>query len=74
MITSKRRLEDVYEPFLLQQGFLGRTPRGRALVIGTSLDLAAALCLAAQHVARQLEADGDELVRREIEAAGGHRR
>ncbi len=22
-------LEDVYEPFLLQQGFLGRTPRGR---------------------------------------------
>jgi Holliday junction DNA helicase RuvB len=22
-------VEDVYEPFLLQQGFLGRTPRGR---------------------------------------------
>jgi Holliday junction DNA helicase RuvB len=22
-------IEDVYEPFLLQQGFLGRTPRGR---------------------------------------------
>jgi Holliday junction DNA helicase RuvB len=22
-------LEDVYEPFLLQQGFLQRTPRGR---------------------------------------------
>ncbi len=22
-------IEDVYEPFLLQQGFVGRTPRGR---------------------------------------------
>ena len=22
-------IEDVYEPYLLQQGFLGRTPRGR---------------------------------------------
>jgi RuvB C-terminal winged helix domain len=22
-------VEDVYEPYLLQQGFLGRTPRGR---------------------------------------------
>jgi Holliday junction DNA helicase RuvB len=22
-------IEDVYEPFLLQQGYLGRTPRGR---------------------------------------------
>jgi len=22
-------IEDVYEPFLLQQGFIGRTPRGR---------------------------------------------
>ena len=22
-------LEDVYEPYLLQQGFIGRTPRGR---------------------------------------------
>ena len=24
-------LEDVYEPFLLQQGFLTRTPRGRCV-------------------------------------------
>jgi len=22
-------IEDVYEPYLLQQGFIGRTPRGR---------------------------------------------
>jgi Holliday junction DNA helicase RuvB len=26
-------LEDVYEPFLLQQGFLERTPRGRAATL-----------------------------------------
>ena len=26
---ARDTLEDVYEPFLLQQGFLGRTPRGR---------------------------------------------
>ncbi|MGL6103477.1 MAG: Holliday junction DNA helicase RuvB C-terminal domain-containing protein, partial [Exiguobacterium acetylicum] len=24
-------IEDVYEPYLLQQGFLQRTPRGRVL-------------------------------------------
>jgi Holliday junction DNA helicase RuvB len=26
---EQETLEDVYEPFLLQQGFLERTPRGR---------------------------------------------
>ncbi len=26
---EKNTIEDVYEPFLLQQGFLNRTPRGR---------------------------------------------
>jgi holliday junction DNA helicase RuvB len=29
MSEARDTLEDVYEPFLLQQGFLGRTPRGR---------------------------------------------
>ena len=24
-------LEDVYEPYLMQKGFLGRTPRGRVV-------------------------------------------
>jgi Holliday junction DNA helicase RuvB len=26
---EKDTLEDVYEPFLIQEGFLDRTPRGR---------------------------------------------
>jgi Holliday junction DNA helicase RuvB len=26
---ARGTLEDVYEPYLLQQGFIGRTPRGR---------------------------------------------
>ncbi len=29
MSEPRDTIEDVYEPFLLQQGFLGRTPRGR---------------------------------------------
>jgi Holliday junction DNA helicase RuvB len=29
MAEPRDTIEDVYEPFLLQQGFLGRTPRGR---------------------------------------------
>jgi Holliday junction DNA helicase RuvB len=29
MSEARDTIEDVYEPFLLQQGFLGRTPRGR---------------------------------------------
>ncbi len=29
MSEARDTVEDVYEPFLLQQGFLGRTPRGR---------------------------------------------
>ncbi|MEE9148062.1 MAG: Holliday junction DNA helicase RuvB C-terminal domain-containing protein, partial [Candidatus Tectomicrobia bacterium] len=32
---EKMTIEDVYEPFLLQQGFINRTPRGR-----TATDLA----------------------------------
>jgi Holliday junction DNA helicase RuvB len=27
-------VEDVYEPFLIQQGFLARTPRGRVALAG----------------------------------------
>jgi Holliday junction DNA helicase RuvB len=34
---EQETIEDVYEPFLIQQGFLQRTPRGR---IATSLALA----------------------------------
>ena len=26
-------IEDVYEPYLLQQGFIGRTPRGRVATV-----------------------------------------
>ena len=29
MAEARDTIEDVYEPFLLQQGYLGRTPRGR---------------------------------------------
>ena len=29
LAESRDTVEDVYEPYLLQQGFLGRTPRGR---------------------------------------------
>jgi Holliday junction DNA helicase RuvB len=29
MAEPRDTIEDVYEPYLLQQGFLGRTPRGR---------------------------------------------
>jgi Holliday junction DNA helicase RuvB len=29
MSEPRDTIEDVYEPYLLQQGFLGRTPRGR---------------------------------------------
>ena len=29
------RLEEIVEPFLLQQGFIGRTPRGRRLTLKT---------------------------------------
>ena len=29
MAEARDTIEDVYEPYLLQQGFLGRTPRGR---------------------------------------------
>lgn len=42
-------LEDVYEPFLLQQGFIGRTPRGR---IATRRAFA--------HLGRPAPADEDE--------------
>ena len=27
--SDKRTIEEVYEPFLIQQGFIQRTPRGR---------------------------------------------
>jgi holliday junction DNA helicase RuvB len=29
MAEPRDTIEDVYEPYLLQQGFIGRTPRGR---------------------------------------------
>jgi Holliday junction DNA helicase RuvB len=29
MAEPRDTLEDVYEPYLLQQGYIGRTPRGR---------------------------------------------
>ena len=29
LAEARDTIEDVYEPYLLQQGFLGRTPRGR---------------------------------------------
>jgi Holliday junction DNA helicase RuvB len=29
LAEARDTVEDVYEPYLLQQGFLGRTPRGR---------------------------------------------
>jgi Holliday junction DNA helicase RuvB len=29
MAEPRDTIEDVYEPYLLQQGYLGRTPRGR---------------------------------------------
>jgi Holliday junction DNA helicase RuvB len=29
LAESRDTIEDVYEPYLLQQGFIGRTPRGR---------------------------------------------
>jgi Holliday junction DNA helicase RuvB len=31
---EKNTLEDVYEPFLIQSGFLNRTPRGRVATVG----------------------------------------
>ena len=29
LAEARDTVEDVYEPYLLQQGYLGRTPRGR---------------------------------------------
>jgi holliday junction DNA helicase RuvB len=42
-------IEDVYEPYLLQQGFLGRTPRGRV-----------ATRKAFEHLGRQVRAASDQ--------------
>ena len=42
-------LEDVYEPYLLQNGFLNRTPRGRTASV-----------LAYRHLGYQLPEDGQE--------------
>jgi Holliday junction DNA helicase RuvB len=44
---EKETIEDVYEPFLLQSGYLKRTPRGRT-----------ATALAYRHLQRQSEAHG----------------
>jgi Holliday junction DNA helicase RuvB len=43
---EKTTIEDVYEPFLLQRGYINRTPRGRT-----------ATALAYRHLRRQLPAD-----------------
>jgi Holliday junction DNA helicase RuvB len=43
---EKTTIEDVYEPFLLQRGYINRTPRGRT-----------ATALAYRHLHRQLPAD-----------------
>jgi Holliday junction DNA helicase RuvB len=43
---EKTTIEDVYEPFLLQGGYLNRTPRGRT-----------ATALAYRHLHRQPQAD-----------------
>jgi Holliday junction DNA helicase RuvB len=43
---EKTTIEDVYEPFLLQGGYLNRTPRGRT-----------ATALAYRHLHRQPRAD-----------------
>jgi Holliday junction DNA helicase RuvB len=43
---EKDTIEDVYEPFLIQAGFLQRTPRGRT-----------ATALAYEHFGRQQEAE-----------------
>jgi Holliday junction DNA helicase RuvB len=32
---SKDALEETIEPYLLQQGFIGRTPRGRVVTVKT---------------------------------------
>ncbi len=44
---EKNTLEDVYEPFLIQSGFLVRTPRGRMATVG-----------AYEHFDRQMQAAG----------------
>jgi len=44
---EKDTIEDVYEPFLIQEGYLKRTPRGRT-----------ATPLAYRHLRRRLATDG----------------
>jgi holliday junction DNA helicase RuvB len=41
-------VEDVYEPYLLQQGYLGRTPRGRVATRKAYAHLGKALPTAGQ--------------------------
>jgi Holliday junction DNA helicase RuvB len=45
-----RTIEDLHEPYLIQEGFINRTPRGR---VATSA--------AYEHVGRQISGDQEKL-------------
>jgi Holliday junction DNA helicase RuvB len=57
---SKDALEETIEPFLLQQGFIGRTPRGRIVTLKAFKHLGMAAPAAVTLPSMPLFGDGDE--------------